>query len=255
MATPHHGIPGASLSYAQSEHVGPSQFSLSLLEGSETLAEINDQFAPLVNTFSIYNFWEQIETDFGHTKAIVVPKMSAAPPEWSDVDKCGVNATHSGIVKFSRRDSPGYRLVFAALHSYISRAVESIQTRWQQDTEILQQQRIHELCDIQTYLHSQASIPSRSTSPLPSIRLEGTPQTPMFHDVLSGENIVPCKNTYWMVPAQSGYYVGRKEQADLLTDRLMDAGTRAPKVCVIYGIPGSGKTRFCLKYAEASRER
>ncbi|PLB46481.1 hypothetical protein P170DRAFT_216994 [Aspergillus steynii IBT 23096] len=256
MATPHHGMPGDSVSYTHSEkYSGPSQFSLTLLEGSETLAEINDQFAPLVKIFSIYNFWEQAETDFGHTKAIVVPRMSAAPPEWSDVDKCGVNATHSSIVKFGRKDSPGYRLVFAALDSYISKAVESIQTRWQQDTEIMQQQRIHELSGIQAYLHSNASIPSRSTSPIPSIRLETTPQVPMYLDVLPDENMIPYKHTYWMVPPQSGYYVGRQEQAELLTERLRDTGIRAPKICVIYGLPGSGKTRFCLKYAEENRQR
>ncbi|KAH8422393.1 uncharacterized protein LDX57_000149 [Aspergillus melleus] len=255
MATPHHGIPGESLSYTQSEkHLGPSQFSLSLLEGSETLAEINDQFAPLVKMFSIYNFWEQIETDFGHAKAIVVPRTSAAPPEWSDVDKCGVNATHSGIAKFSRKNSPGYRLVFAALDSYISKAVQSIQTRWQQDNEIVHQQRIHELSSLQAYLHSNPSVPSRSTSPIPSIRLEASPQIPTYPQV-SDENPIPYTHTHWMVPPQSEYYVGRQEQADLLTERLRDVDAKSPKICVIYGLPGSGKTRFCLKYAEENRYR
>lgn len=256
MATPHHGVPVESLTYTQpNAHPGPSQFSLSLLEGSETLAEINDQFAPLVKMFAIYNFWEQAETDFGHFKTIVVPRMSAAPPEWSDVDKCGVNATHSGIVKFSRKDSPGYRLVFAALDNYISNALESIQTRWQQDNEIVHQQRIQELSNLQAYLHSNSSVPSRSTSPIPSVRLEGAPQVPVYHDSVFDGNPIPYTHTHWMVPPQSEYYVGRQEQADLLTERLRDDDVKTPKICVIYGIPGAGKTRFCLKYAEENRYR
>ncbi len=42
-----------------------------LREGSETLQNITDMFAPLMKNFCIYFFWEQEKTDFGVTKDYV----------------------------------------------------------------------------------------------------------------------------------------------------------------------------------------
>ena len=42
-----------------------------LREGSETLQNITDMFAPLMKNFRIYFFWEQEKTDFGATKDYV----------------------------------------------------------------------------------------------------------------------------------------------------------------------------------------
>lgn len=42
-----------------------------LKEGSETLQNITDMFAPLMKNFRIYFFWEQEKTDFGTTRKYV----------------------------------------------------------------------------------------------------------------------------------------------------------------------------------------
>jgi protein SERAC1 len=42
-----------------------------LQEGSETLQNITDQFAPLMKQFNIYFFWEQEKTNFGGIRAYV----------------------------------------------------------------------------------------------------------------------------------------------------------------------------------------
>ena len=42
-----------------------------LQEGSETLQNITDQFAPLMKRFHIYFFWEQEKTDLGATRDYV----------------------------------------------------------------------------------------------------------------------------------------------------------------------------------------
>ena len=58
------------------------------------LTEINDQFSPLMNMFVIYNFWEQLETKSSRSKALLfVERTSAAPLEWSDVEKCDTRLT------------------------------------------------------------------------------------------------------------------------------------------------------------------
>lgn len=42
-----------------------------LKEGSETLQNVTDMFAPLMKNFRIYFFWEQEKTDFGTTHKYV----------------------------------------------------------------------------------------------------------------------------------------------------------------------------------------
>lgn len=42
-----------------------------LREGSETLQNVTDQFAPLMKKFRIYFFWEQEKTTIAHSKAYV----------------------------------------------------------------------------------------------------------------------------------------------------------------------------------------
>lgn len=48
-----------------------SQLLSALREGSETLQNITDQFAPLMKQFHIYFFWEQEKTDLGYTRDYV----------------------------------------------------------------------------------------------------------------------------------------------------------------------------------------
>lgn len=58
---------------------GPSQFMINLLRGSEMLQEITDQFAPLMKQFSVFNFWEEIESVSEGLKAHIVDEESTAP--------------------------------------------------------------------------------------------------------------------------------------------------------------------------------
>ena len=118
----------------------------------------------------MYNFWEQLETNLGGAKALIVEKTSAAPPTCGDVGKCGVYATHSGIAKFSNADSPGCGLVLAALDQNISDAVDAIHKRWQNEAEHLQQDRRHELLSVQMDLQRDVNIYPTPTSFVASVR-------------------------------------------------------------------------------------
>ena len=162
-------------------------------------------------------------------------------------------ATHSGIAKFRNLDSPGYKLVLAALQRYISRAVGAISTRWQQDTEILQQQRIHELSGLQANLQSGMRIASSITSLRQRSSAHSLSQSEPYYS--TSDHVSCYTNYYYLVPRRSEYFVGRQDQADLLKARLDTGDEKEPKICVIYGLPGSGKTQFCLKYAEDNRQR
>ena len=86
LGTPHNGSDKAKLaSTAQRmlSSVTPkkvvdsdSQLLGALREGSETLQNITDQFAPLMKHFRIFFFWEGEKTDLGYTFDYVrVPRL------------------------------------------------------------------------------------------------------------------------------------------------------------------------------------
>ncbi|RYP87831.1 hypothetical protein DL769_000423 [Monosporascus sp. CRB-8-3] len=259
MSTPHNGITKQSLALGEfNQYGGPSQFLLSLLEGSEALQEITDQFAPLMKTFFIYNFWEQIATSFGKSRAFIVDRTSAAP-SWSDVDQCGINSTHSGMVKYTSESSPGFRIVLATLDRYIRAADSTIKKRWQKDAELLRKDRLAEFEDLIQSQHPAGSVRSLGVSGSDSATLldSSAISETEADEVLDGEPS-PSVNVHYLVHRRSEYFVGRLRQSDELRTKF---GTpkrkrrRKPDIFVIYGLSGSGKTQFCLRFSEDNRHR
>ncbi|OTA52498.1 hypothetical protein K449DRAFT_379302 [Hypoxylon sp. EC38] len=236
LSTPHQGITKQSLAYGDfGRHGGPSQFLLSLLEGSESLQEIADQFAPLMKMFPIYNFWEQVGTKLGKVKTVIVDRASAAP-SWSDVDQCGINNDHSGMVKYHGNISPGFRLVHATLERYIRTAEKTIERRWHNDVDMLRRERLN---DAEQLIRSNASSWSKTDI-----------------DGLSDGSPIPSVNLHYLVHRRSEYFFGRIQQLEALLMKLKSSRqreVRKPKIFVIYGLPGSGKTQFCLNFCENNR--
>lgn len=175
------------------------------------LQEISDQFAPLVKNLQISTFWEMHETEFENDSRVLVDIESAAPPEWADVEKCGISATHSGVVKFSSTESPGYVPVFAALHRYATKAVETIKRRFQQETDLLRQNTIMEIETLQADLHQNGETATSSTicssPPLRHFASEWAAQTRRDQ----GTPISPFVNVHYLVQRRSDFFVGRRE--------------------------------------------
>lgn len=81
LGTPHQGSDKAKLASTGRKMIDamvPSkvfdtdgQLLEALKEGSETLQNVTDMFAPLMKNFRIYFFWEQEKTDFGTTRKYV----------------------------------------------------------------------------------------------------------------------------------------------------------------------------------------
>lgn len=227
MGTPHRGINKDSLLFPRQEDgPGPSQFMISLLKDSEMLNEITDLFAPLMKQFAIYNFWEQMETCFGDAKAYVVEEDSAAPA-WDHVERCGIMATHSGMVKMRSKVDHGYRVVLEALERYTRVAPGLIKSRWQNDLKLLATERKEEA----------------------EALLQSEPQH------LLSENAPAVNVNEWFLVHRSptSYFTGRQTHANFVKKKLAEAqrqnGGNNPNIFVIYGLGGSGKTQFCLKYA------
>ncbi|KAL9039838.1 MAG: hypothetical protein Q9180_002293 [Flavoplaca navasiana] len=118
-----------------------------LQQGSETLQNITDMFAPLMKNFRIYFFWEQEKTDLGITFKYVVEEYSAAPI-LDDTERAGLPYDHRNMCKFESRTAPGYRLVVAALMTYALNAPNTITQRWANATEMLKAKRAAEAAEL-----------------------------------------------------------------------------------------------------------
>jgi len=265
MSTPHTGFKKQSLiMFHGDSQAGPSQFTLSLLENSETLQEITDQFAPLRRSFHVSNFWEQKQTTYGNNSLYVVERDSAAPV-WEDAVRGGINATHSEMVKFGSQTAPGYRLVLATLSKLIKSAPDEIARRWEQDLEIVRIGREHEADNLLRPGRATSTSSSRRPSlqgpyplPTPSETAVASNESIESRDSGSDEPSTPFINVHYLVRQRSEYFVGRKQQMVSLKEMfgvVRKKSTRKPKIFVIYGLPGSGKTQFCLRYLEENRHR
>lgn len=89
LGTPHNGSSKAALAGTGRrilDAVIPSkvwdsngQLLDALKEGSETLQNITDQFAPLMKNFHVYFFWEQEKTDLGGSYSYVRMTSNQTP--------------------------------------------------------------------------------------------------------------------------------------------------------------------------------
>ncbi len=233
MGTPHTGMSKDAVLLPRKDNgAGLNLFMTSLLKGSDMLQEVTDQFAPIMKRFSIYYFWEQMATHAGKARAYITDEDSAAPM-WDNVDRCGIMATHSGMVKFRSREDRGFQVVHEALVRYIKAAPALIKLRWKNDQKLLAEER---QIEAEALLQSQPSyLLSDEASP-----------TDINHMCL----VRRCS---------SKYFTGRKMQAKILRDKFGPTQLRSKrhehKIFVIYGLGGSGKTQFCLKYVEDNTPR
>lgn len=232
MGTPHTGMSKDAILFSQDDCEGLSMFMVSLLKGSEMLQGVTARFAPIMKQFCVYYFWEQMTTQVGNAKVYIAEKDSAAPA-WDDVDRYGIMATHSGMVKFTSGVDRGYQVVREALVRYIKAAPSYIKSRWRNDQKLLAEER---------QIEAEALLQSPS------------PYSPF--DDSSPTDI----NEYYLVPRCScNYFTGRKVQSKILKDKFGPIQRRSKrgehKIFVVYGLGGSGKTQFCLKYAEENAPR
>jgi tetratricopeptide (TPR) repeat protein len=233
LGTPHNGMTKEALLLQSAPKRGPSHFMLSLLKGSEMLNEINDQFAPLMKHFSVFNFWEELETEQGTQRFFLVEQESAAPSAWDNVERCGITATHSMMTKLSGHSDRRFQPILEALSRYTNCAPTLIESRWKMNAQLMGQRRQHEVEEL------------LGPPPFPLTQSDPTP---------------PEYNQWSLIPRKpSTYFTGRQkytEKAKNLLGPVRKHGDHnRTEVLVIYGLGGSGKTQFCLKYVEDNKHR
>lgn len=240
MGTPHEGIEKTSWQLmVQGGDGQPTELLKALIKDSETLQNITDQFVPLMKQFHIYLFWEGLETDFGSCKSYVVKEDSAAPV-WDDTERSGIHATHMQMSKFGSIDSPGYKTVLAALLRYARDAPALIKNRQQEARKFLNAHRSNEAAELMGFkIYNNSKIIQHEKEEL---------------------SIPTFRNKYFCIPHKvSSIFTGRKEVAKGLEEKILASADldapRQQKRFVLYGLGGSGKTQFCLKFVQENRDR
>ncbi|CAI7648569.1 unnamed protein product [Penicillium glandicola] len=233
--TPHEGIEKARWSLLAKGLKGVlkdrSHLIASMEKRSETLQTISQQFSPLLKNFYVHNFWETLETSRSIGSGYIVSYSSAAPP-WDDTGRSGLPATHSQMCKFGDREQPGYKLTCGILHRFIKLAGPLIASRHQESHSFLAARRAHEATEILAFdIHHDNKPVSFKLKPATDSR-----------------------NQHFLVPlAVSDNYTGRERLAQGLQEKLLAPNIRQKRF-VLYGLGGSGKTQFCLKFASDNRD-
>lgn len=112
-----------------------------LKSNSETLQNIDRQFAQLMDDFHLYFFHEAKPTDLKGTYRFIVDEESAAPT-LPDVERASIQADHSHMCKFDSDNAPGFDLVVDGIQRYSEESVATIKARWVSETEGRTAQRI-----------------------------------------------------------------------------------------------------------------
>ena len=240
--TPHEGIGKTSWPLmAQIHRHNASTTSSELLspiaKSSEMLQNITDEFTPLMKQFCIYFFWEELPTSLESITRFVVNEDSAAPI-LDNTERSGISATHSEMCKFKTTQAPGYRTVIAALRRYSRDAEGLIHRRWQESRKSLATQRSNEASELVESGLRDYSTPHGNKS----------------------ESVSKPRNKYFHIPHNvSSIYTGREDVIHGLENKLLlssvDDVKHQQKRFVLYGLGGSGKTQFCLKFVQDNRDR
>ncbi|KAL9627016.1 MAG: hypothetical protein Q9204_006869, partial [Flavoplaca sp. TL-2023a] len=234
VGTPHQGMPKSALRFAHAPHNAESSpFMSSLVIGSEMLDEVADQFMPIMKQYRVFNFWEELQSEVDSTMTYVVDRDSAAP-NWADTEQCGIRSPHSGMLKFDSARDSGYMVITEALARYTRSAPTVIKSRWINEKQFLDSEHRKQAEELLKPLLAFGS---------------------------SMDEDAEYNTEYYLVShCSSIQFTGRKQQAQELKEKLRrpiispDQKTRGKhKIVVIRGLGGSGKTQFCLRYAEENR--
>ncbi|KAL9039836.1 MAG: hypothetical protein Q9180_002291 [Flavoplaca navasiana] len=227
-------MPKSALRFAHAPHTAElSRFMSSLVIGSEMLNEVTDQFMPIMKQYRVFNFWEELQSEVDGTMTYVVDRDSAAP-NWADTEQCGIRSPHAGLLKFDSARDSGYIVITEALTRYTRSAPDAIKSRWINEKQFLDSEHRKQAEEL---LKPQLAFGS------------------------SMDKDAEYDTDYYLVShCSSIQFTGRKQQAQELKEKLHrpiispDQKTRGEhKIVVIHGLGGSGKTQFCLRYAEDNR--
>ena len=243
LGTPHNGLDSAALQYFLQIKNDSGKIGKILQNQHEILQDVTDQFAPLIKQFHIFFFWEQVKTSFNHQSTYIVREDSAAPL-WDNTERSAIYASHSQMCKFDSKDRPEFKIILEALLRWSKAAQQSILGRWQSARQYLATQRSIEASELVGFNVHENNKP---------YVYPNTPRTPEWESR-------KFRNKYFHVPHNvSNIFTGQQRLYLEVEQKLFSPSksdvTHRKRVFVLYGLGGSGKTQFCLKFIEDHRDK
>jgi hypothetical protein len=267
--TPHHGISRQALRIlVESSGLHANQFVVDLLsdrnasgnlQSSPLLEDLRSQFEPLMVDICVYNFWERQPTRHGSVSALIVDWDSAAPDSERD-QRCGINANHKDLLCLNDSSVGGHRKMLETLEMSIRESGPIIEKRWLADTVVPRTPSPHPFGQTRGHEFQRNSISGGRAHFGDNYNFYST--SSIGHS--RGQSLSDIyMHKVWKVPRSSSMrFTGRQLQLAMLREQFGEPGQPAgvadpntPRVVIVYGLGGSGKTQFCIKYAEQNRQR
>ena len=229
LGTPHKGYASGAEDQLRSQRklLDPTHLA-------QELESVDSDFTNFVQRFRIFCFWEEQRTQKRFKDFYVVDRESAVP-DWPEIEKSGIAADHSHMCKFSTLSDGGFGLIAGACKRYTSQAAAVIAERHKQDLETSRKAFEAQVAE------------DRDLFPV------------TLDENDSKGSVQTFVNQHFFAPRMaSTIFTGRrtltlKVQQALLLKTLAEKGQH--KIFVLYGLGGSGKTQFCLKFAQDYKDR
>ncbi|KAK1831198.1 hypothetical protein QBC39DRAFT_259114, partial [Podospora conica] len=288
LGTPHNGSNLASwgrMVQYMSDVVVPRRFYetesillKTLKKDNETLQSINNHFLDIYQRFRIHMVHENHTTDIKGAKVYVVDAASASP-QLPGVTYYGIEATHSGMVKFDGENAPGYRNVSTSIRQWIAESTSVIKLRWEVEEEDRRLRASLESYErIRAYSSESATLEiTLPTKPLAvasthvsaaaiarqagqgssqTLLLEGPPtRVNSFpkNDIRRRNSTRQTDEPLFIHPERfrpNSFFIGREDELRGLHEMLMEGKRRSEgtSAVLIQCLPGGGKTHLARQY-------
>ncbi|KAL8860796.1 MAG: hypothetical protein Q9178_002826 [Gyalolechia marmorata] len=213
-----------------------------LKPNSEILQNIDRQFSELAREFHIFYFHEMKPTKLANGWRYIVDEVSAAPVT-QDVERAGIQQDHIHMCTFEDDGTPGFELVTEAIQRHATDAMESIRQRW--ETESAEQQ-----LRLSGGLTSGISRISLS-NPVGQV-LESVPSSD--HALIDTTSSRKPQLKHYVVPRDRVKdFVGREAQLKEISAYFATESTQEPRVLILCGLGGQGKSQIVLEYCRRHR--
>ncbi|MCJ1246579.1 hypothetical protein MMC30_003788 [Trapelia coarctata] len=256
-----------------------------LKTNSETLQNIDRDFAQIMSRFHLFFFHEAKPTDMKGTLRFIVEEDSAAPT-LPDIERAGIQADHSHMCKFENESAPGFDLVVDGIQRYAEEAPRTIEKRWNFErsdrndrrSHIIEElgggefpaERFRRLKLISSGSHTIMQTPPSDTTsefgrtPVSSIHdlrdsnLLSKPESPSLK--ADAQTSTTPDEPYFIVPPAfrtNTFFVGMQKELVQLDRKLFDKKRRAAgTACVLlHGQAGVGKSHLARQYVFKNREK
>ena len=197
-----------------------------------------------------------------------MPESSAAPVAFTS-ERYGLPADHAGLLNFFTVTDPGLNIVLEALSSCVDTCVRASRPGEAGNDSLVRLERGESVRQSHGHVFRQNVISGGKAHFGDVYHYHGTstsqqPQYPFSISASSKQNTAtPPRdgsnmNEWYKVERTSSLqFTGRQIQSQILQEGFgsprQGKDPNQPRIAVVYGLGGSGKTQFCLRYAERHR--